>query len=64
MQLLELSISDFHQALRDSRLSAAELVSFYLERIARLDGKLRSVICVNPNALAQAQKLDESFKEN
>lgn len=64
MQLLELSISDFHQALRDSRLSAAELVSFYLERIARLDGKLRSVICVNPNALAQGQKLDESFKEN
>lgn len=61
MSLNELSIGGFHQALQKGCLSCLELVDFYLDRIARGDELLRSVICINPNARAQAQACDDFF---
>lgn len=59
MNLLELTIDTFHQALRTGRITTAQLVRFYLERILTYDGVLSSIICLNQNALSQAERLDE-----
>ena len=47
------------QALMDRhRLTAVQLVQFYLHRIKKLDPKLNAVITVSPTALADARKAD------
>lgn len=64
MDLFELTIQKFHAAIRNHSLSVAELVSFYLERIARFDHQINSIILVNPQALEQAKALDDAFARN
>ena len=61
MDLLELTIQKFHFAIRNHSLSVADVVSFYLERIARFDQQINSIILVNPQALEQAKALDDAF---
>lgn len=42
------------------RISAREATEFYLGRIREVDGRLRSVIELNPDALALAEQLDHT----
>jgi len=64
-QVEERSIADLQAAMTAGRESSAAITRAYLDRIARMDRKgptLRSVIAINPDALAQARALDAERK--
>jgi amidase len=53
------TIPDLHSLMAAGDLTAAELVTWYVDRIARYDvNKLNSVLALNPDALAIAAELD------
>src|SRR4051794_13752137 len=63
-QIVEASIDDIHMAFRSGRLTARQLVQGYLDRINAYDKAgptINSVITLNPNALAEADRLDAAF---
>jgi Asp-tRNA(Asn)/Glu-tRNA(Gln) amidotransferase A subunit family amidase len=64
-QIVETSIDDIHMAFRSGRLTARQLVQSYLDRINAYDKQgptINSIITINPNALAEADKLDAAFR--
>src|SRR5262245_53773919 len=64
--LNELSITNLQEGIKAGKYTARGLVEKYLARIEAIDRKgptLRSVIEVNPDALAIADELDEEFKK-
>jgi amidase len=61
-ELVEISIGEAQAKMRAGQLTSRRLVEMYLERIRQIDGKLRSVIEVNPDALAIADQLDRERK--
>jgi hypothetical protein len=64
-QIVETTIDDIHMAFRSGRLTARQLVQGYLDRINAYDKQgpnINSIITVNPNALAEADKLDAAFQ--
>jgi amidase len=64
MEMLELTIRDYHAALKNGELTCSELVAFYLDRIQRYDPILKSIICTNPQAMARARALDEDWQQH
>jgi len=54
----EASIADLAAALEAGETSAADLVSYYLGRVDRLDGTLGAVLETNPDAASIAAELD------
>ncbi|HWK95559.1 MAG TPA: amidase family protein [Pseudolabrys sp.] len=63
--VVEATIDDIHVAYRDGRLTARALVQAYLDRIEAYDRngpKLNSVISLNSEALAEADRLDALAK--
>lgn len=63
-EIVETSIADIHAAFRSGRLTARQLVQAYLDRIAAYDKSgpaINSVISLNPEALAEADRLDAAF---
>lgn len=59
--LHDLTIDEFHQALRERRLTAVELVDWYLGRIEAHNepgAGLRAVVTVNPEAAQEAAACD------
>ncbi|MGW5344067.1 amidase family protein [Streptomyces sp. NPDC004050] len=54
----EATLAQLREALADGRLTALELTRWYLDRIERCNGELRAVIEVNPDAEAEAARLD------
>lgn len=61
--LIEAQIRDLQKLFDDNQLTSYELVLFYLERIARYDAKLNSILEINPDCLALATSLDKERKE-
>src|SRR5499426_1501083 len=63
-ELNETTIADIHRAIRSGRITCRQLVEAYLKRIEAYDQstKLNSIVIVNPQALAEADRLDEEFK--
>jgi hypothetical protein len=64
-QIVEATIDDIHMAFRSGRLTARELVQGYLDRINAYDKQgpnINSIITINPNALAEADRLDAAFR--
>jgi amidase len=64
-QIVEATIDDIHMAIRSGRLTAHQLVQGYLDRINAYDKQgptINSIISINPNALAEADKLDAAFR--
>ncbi|HKD27030.1 MAG TPA: amidase family protein [Xanthobacteraceae bacterium] len=64
-QIVEATIDDIHMAFRSGRLTARQLVQGYLDRITAYDKQgpnINSIITINPDALAEADKLDEAFR--
>ncbi|MFO7822638.1 MAG: amidase [Cyclobacterium sp.] len=62
----EWTIQDFHQGYEDGSLSVREVVEAYLSRIEEIDQagpELKSVLQVNPDALAIADSLDRLRSE-
>ena len=53
-----LSVAAVRAGLEAGDFSAAELTQWHLDRIARLDGLINSIIEVNPDAMAIAERLD------
>src|SRR5499425_1497927 len=66
-QIVETTVDDIHMAFRSGRLTARQLVQGYLDRINAYDKQgptINSIITLNPNALAEADMLDEAFKRS
>ncbi|MBO0798770.1 MAG: amidase, partial [Blastocatellia bacterium] len=61
----ETTIAEIHQAMRSHKITCRQLVEAYLKRIDAYDRstRLNSIIIVNPQALAEADKLDAEFKQ-
>ncbi len=58
----EATIEQLHAAYLGGQATAREVTQAHLDRIAAFDPKLGAVIALNPNALADADKLDASLK--
>ena len=56
--LIEMDIVSLQAAMEAGVLSSSACVRWYLERIERLDPKLKAVLEVNPDAVADAEALD------
>ena len=54
----EATISEMQAALQQKRVTSRELVTEYLVRIATYENLLHATVTVNPNALADADRLD------
>jgi amidase len=54
------TIPELQKAMDRGRLTSYQLVRFYLKRIRKLDGKLNSVITINPKALRLARNADRA----
>jgi Asp-tRNA(Asn)/Glu-tRNA(Gln) amidotransferase A subunit family amidase len=59
--LSELTIAEIHAAYEAGNYTAADLVTAYLARMDSLNGPLNAITYRNPEALADARKLDEEF---
>src|SRR5262252_1742492 len=56
--VVEATIPGMQRAMRDGRVTSRELVRQYLARIGTYDSVLHAVLAVNPDALADAARLD------
>src|SRR5215470_5143811 len=66
-QVVETSIDDIHAAMKAGKLTAHQLVQQYLDRIDAYDKRgpnINSIISLNPQALAEADKLDAAYKRS
>lgn len=63
-EITEATIAEAHAAMRAGKLTSHQLVERYLRRIRAFDQptRLNAIVLVNPNALAEADKLDQEFK--
>lgn len=64
-RLTDATVQDVHDAYKSHRLTAHQLVQFYLNRIEAYDKKgpgLNTIITINPRALQEADQLDAAFK--
>ena len=62
-ELVEVTIGELQAKMKAGRLTARRLVEMYLERIKQVDTKTRSVLELNPDALAIADQLDKERKK-
>ena len=62
--IIELTIKQYHIALRNGEITCKRLVENYLERIERLDQStgLNSMVVLNPDVVKQADELDREYK--
>ncbi len=63
-RFVEATVSQAHEAMRVGTLTSRELVEGYLDRIRQYDQSslLNSIVVTNPDALAEADALDEEFE--
>jgi amidase len=61
-ELVEATIAALQAKLRSGQLTSKKLVEMYLERIKHIDSKTRSVVEINPDALAIAEQMDRERK--
>lgn len=65
--IVEATIGDIHAAYKAGTLTVRQVVQMYLDRIAAYDKKgpaINAVITLNPEALAEADRLDAAFRNN
>jgi len=66
-ELAEMTILDLQKGMQTGRWTAREITEMYLERIEALDRQgpeLRSILEINPDALAIADQLDKERRSN
>ena len=62
--VMEATIPEMQAAMSEGRLTSRDLVQQYLTRIAVYENLLNATITVNPNALAEAERLDRERAES
>lgn len=64
VDLIELTIEQAQQAIKDQRITCEQLTRRYLQRIKSYDqpSQLNTIIYLNPNALQRAQQLDLQYQ--
>ena len=62
-ELVEATIADLQARMKSGKLTARRLTEMYIERIKQIDPKTRSVVEINPDALAIADELDRERKK-
>lgn len=62
-ELLEISVSELQAKMKSGEFSAVKLVEMYSARIKEVDPKIKSVLEINPDAMAIAEKLDQERKK-
>ena len=62
-ELVEITIPQLQAQMKSGHLTARRLTEMYLERIKHIDSKTRSVLEINPDALAIADSLDKERKK-
>jgi amidase len=62
-ELEEATVRQLQEKMQAGELTARGLAEVYLRRIAELDGRLRSIIETNPDALEIAGRLDQERRE-
>ena len=65
LDVIELTIEQAHEALRENKITCEHLTRRYLNRIQAYDQAttLNAIIYINPNAISKARQLDEKFAE-
>ncbi|MEO7673414.1 MAG: amidase family protein, partial [Pyrinomonadaceae bacterium] len=58
-ELVEVTIGELQAKMKSGQLTSRRLVEMYLERIKQVDTKTRSVLELNPDALAIADQMDK-----
>ena len=61
-ELVEATIADLQSKMKSGKLTSRRLVEMYLDRIKEIDPKTRSVLELNPDAMAIADGLDKERK--
>jgi amidase len=61
--VVEASIADMQKAMEEGRVTSRQLVEQYLQRVALYEEKLNATMTVNPNALAEADRLDNERRQ-
>lgn len=61
-ELVEVSIPQLQAKMTAGKLTSRQLTEMYIERIKHIDSKTRSVLEINPDALAIADALDKERK--
>lgn len=67
VNVLEITIEQFHRYLKAGTMTVSELVKSYLHRIEAYDKngpRLNSIISINGNVLDEAKALDKYYEEN
>jgi len=65
--IIDTTIADIHAAYKDGSLTCRQLVESYLDRIETIDRAgpaINAIICTNPKALEEADRLDAAYKES
>lgn len=64
VDITEITIAETQRAIAEHRTSCHEVIEQYLQRIRAYDQstRLNSLVLVNPNALAEADRFDAEFK--
>jgi len=55
----ELSIAEMQRLMTAGTVTSLQLVEIYLQRIEKIDGKLNSILELNPDVIAIAKKMDK-----
>ncbi len=55
----EMSVMDMQNAMKSGKMTSKQLVEIYIQRIKKIDGKLNSILEINPDALSIAEKMDK-----
>lgn len=61
IDVTELTVADVHAAYADGRFSAVELTQAFLDQIQRYESHYNAFISMNPDALAEAARLDVEY---
>ena len=62
-ELVEVTIPQLQAKMKAGQLTSRRIVEMYLERIKQVDTKTRSVLELNPDALAIADQMDKERKK-
>lgn len=58
----EMTVLELQNAMKNGEVTSKQLVEIYLERIKQIDGKLNSIIEINPDAIKIAEQMDKERK--
>jgi Asp-tRNA(Asn)/Glu-tRNA(Gln) amidotransferase A subunit family amidase len=63
IEIKELTIESIHQSYRNQEYTSEQLVRAYLAEIEELNLSVNAITYVNPEAIAEAKKLDDEFEK-